>query len=461
MNATSYKKFHESFMQNNNGSTIIEIFGVIVAPYFTIFHCLNLVLVANIVSIPLRFLLEFILIVIFIILNVTVASDFVPLVVFTLFVASVASGAGQIRFVTHEAPFIRIPTVKPEFVSMARSLVNMISVVCILAVDFQCFPRRFAKTETYGVGLMDVGVGLYVFANGIVSRDDKPMKEATFLKKVQKMAVATSPLIVLGIIRTVSVAVTGYHEHVSEYGVHWNFFLTLAITMFLGTLIVETLVERDHLKFVAIVLVTVHEMFLQLGLAQYVISARRENILEANKEGIFSIPGYLAIYIASMYIQNTLRWPGPAMKCKEFLLQTAKMSLISLCLWKIVYIAQEMFGISRRLANMGYVIWVLAIGTTMVALLMLLELVYYFLKFDKTKSHECVHQYGPVIMRAINYNGLVFFLVANLLTGIINITMQTMLLDTMTSLVIIITYMLILCGLQTLLYVYKIKVKFW
>uniref|UniRef100_A0A6B2E9H9 Phosphatidylinositol-glycan biosynthesis class W protein n=1 Tax=Phlebotomus kandelakii TaxID=1109342 RepID=A0A6B2E9H9_9DIPT len=461
MDAVSYKKFHESFMQNNNGSSIVEVFGVIVAPYFTICHCINLVLLANIISTPLRFLLEFLLIVLFIVVNVTVASDYIPGIVLTLLVASVAAAAGQLRFVLHEAPFIQLPTSRPEFISMARALISLLSVVCILAVDFQCFPRRFAKTETYGVSLMDVGVGLYVFANGIVSRDGRQSEEPLSWRKIKKLAISISPLLVLGLGRSLSISATDYHEHISEYGVHWNFFVTLAFTAFFGALIVAPLKDRDHLKFVAIVIVTIHEMCLQLGLASYVLSDSRENILEANKEGIFSLPGYLAIYIASMYIQNSLRWTEPVIKCREFLLQTAKMGLIALCLWKMVYIAEEMFGISRRLANMGYVIWVMAIGTTMVALLMLLELAYYFLKFDKTKSDECVHQYGPVILNAINYNGLLFFLTANLLTGAINLTMQTMLLDTVTSVAIIIGYMLVLCSLQTVLYVHKVQLKFW
>ncbi len=40
-------------------------------------------------------------------------------------------------------------------------------VVAILGVDFPAFPRRFAKCETRGVSLMDIGAGAVVLVSGL------------------------------------------------------------------------------------------------------------------------------------------------------------------------------------------------------------------------------------------------------------------------------------------------------
>ena len=37
------------------------------------------------------------------------------------------------------------------------------------------------------------------------------------------------PLFMLGFFRLALVKYFGYHEHVSEYGIHWNFFFTLGL----------------------------------------------------------------------------------------------------------------------------------------------------------------------------------------------------------------------------------------
>lgn len=44
-----------------------------------------------------------------------------------------------------------------------------------------------------------------------------------------KSLMSSVPLVVLGLARLVATSATDYHEHVSEYGKHWNFFFTVAI----------------------------------------------------------------------------------------------------------------------------------------------------------------------------------------------------------------------------------------
>ena len=46
----------------------------------------------------------------------------------------------------------------------------LMTCICILAVDFRVFPRSFAKTETFGVSLMDVGVGTYIISSALTSK---------------------------------------------------------------------------------------------------------------------------------------------------------------------------------------------------------------------------------------------------------------------------------------------------
>lgn len=98
---------------------------------------------------------------------------------------------------------------------------------------------------------MDLGVGSFVFSQGLVSA--LPIvKDPTYLRapvadKLGKTGRKAFPMFALGIVRVLLVKGTDYpvstlyltannnrssnlsQEHVSEYGVHWNFFLTLSI----------------------------------------------------------------------------------------------------------------------------------------------------------------------------------------------------------------------------------------
>lgn len=101
---------------------------------------------------------------------------------------------------------------------------------------------------------MDVGVGSFVFSLGLVASRAQSRKEQTLFDFSDYLAsLVTSlrrsiPLLVLGLVRVVMVKETEYpvsdlvkyadrQEHVTEYGVHWNFFFTLGLLPFFGSLV--------------------------------------------------------------------------------------------------------------------------------------------------------------------------------------------------------------------------------
>jgi len=107
------------------------------------------------------------------ILGFTVLADVAAVVLSTL---AVLAGALLIRHVSWSSDSFTFlmgahMSGRRPCLTNYRAFVNVASAICILAVDFQIFPRRLCKTETYGTGLMDVGVASYIFSNAIVSQD--------------------------------------------------------------------------------------------------------------------------------------------------------------------------------------------------------------------------------------------------------------------------------------------------
>jgi len=75
---------------------------------------------------------------------------------------------------------------------------------------------------------MDLGVGSFVFSSGVVSARGYLKKETMPFLKQMTLGLRTSiPLLILGLGRYISTKGVDYQEHVTEYGMHWNFFFTL------------------------------------------------------------------------------------------------------------------------------------------------------------------------------------------------------------------------------------------
>lgn len=106
-------------------------------------------------------------------------------------------------------------------------------VIAILAVDLpMIFKRELCKTEEFGISLMDTGVALITLNSGMSSRKARPWNNARscfdIFKDVFEAAVGIIFPLVAGMFRIMLVDNVDYQEHPSEWGIHWNFYTTVA-----------------------------------------------------------------------------------------------------------------------------------------------------------------------------------------------------------------------------------------
>lgn len=203
----------------------------------------------------------------------------------------------------------------------------------------------------YGYSLMDVGVGSFIMANGLV---DSSYESSTRVIK-GKVWSKIRPLLVLGFMRLVAVKMSNYHEHVTEYGIHWNFFFTLA-TVKAASLLISPPVRPGLF---ALLILGVYEAVLKLGLEQWILSEStvRDGLISANREGIFSLLGYLALHYAALEIGHFIRNPhrstfGGWFQLLLLLMATTFFGYVGL------QVSEITFGKpSRRLANSSFCFW--------------------------------------------------------------------------------------------------------
>ena len=182
------------------------------------------------------------------------------------------------------------------YVVAFRSYLQMLTVVAILAVDFNVFPRKFAKCETFGTSLMDVGVGCFVFSSGFVA--GPRLQTGGSLKRTIKLVL---PVLLLGVIRAVLTKAVDYQEHVSEYGVHWNFFITLGLMPLL--IYIQNFFFR-HIPLYSIALITlgVYQYSLATGVEEFIMHSPRIDFLSMNREGIFSLAGFYSLFLLAAQV---------------------------------------------------------------------------------------------------------------------------------------------------------------
>lgn len=365
------------------------------------------------------------------------------------------------------------------FLTVFRGSMLVITCLAILAVDFRIFPRRFGKVETWGTSLMDIGVGAFVFSAGVVGARPVLKERAgaegrgtpLFRRLVYSMR-HSLPLLVLGVIRLLSVKGLDYAEHVTEYGVHWNFFFTL------GFLPPFVAVFQSALRYVpsyaalALILAVSYQVLLETtGLKAYILVAPRVDLLSMNREGIFSFFGYLAIFLAGqdtgMYVlpRNITRsGSSPASQRTTLLMTMGVWSLV----WMVLFFLSTSFNygaglqVSRRLANLPYVLGVVSFNTVQLMACCLVETIFFpsFYNAADSKAEKDAYEIAtPRVLRAYNRNGLAVFLIANLLTGLVNMTVPTLDVGPVASVGILVAYSAVLTGVAVALDACNISIK--
>ncbi len=78
---------------------------------------------------------------------------------------------------------------------------------------------------------MDVGVGMIIFGGGVVERRRQGKQSRLKLFSGLRTVNRQMFVLLLGLARLAFVHLFNYHQDVEEYGVHWNFFLTLWAVM--------------------------------------------------------------------------------------------------------------------------------------------------------------------------------------------------------------------------------------
>lgn len=210
--------------------------------------------------------------------------------------------------------FLRNPNPKEEFeltfnekdeltgvrffaTKIAKSMSMIITCVTIMAIDYpSIFPRKLSKTEDSGYSFMDSGVALVMIFSGmtnpLVVKQDCKNPIPPFFKGLMK-AIASNKLVTFAAsLRFFLLHSINYHDHVTEWGVHWNFFVTIA---FLNVMTVF-IRSSKHVLLIAISTIFVSE-FIQAhwDLKTYIYNAPRIDFITANKEGFISIAGYFSI----------------------------------------------------------------------------------------------------------------------------------------------------------------------
>lgn len=506
--ASSYKEQHEAFVSNLKGTSLFCVATCLA-------HVPALLLLTKLLHIrcglieprvkmpQISAVREYLFFVLPMLLVITVLADYnyLTLLVICSVVAALRSSLPQkvaleefsVSSGPREAVAATDLSIKSQasFLSLFKGTNVVVTCLAILAVDFRIFPRRFAKTETFGLSLMDVGVGTFVVTTAITSKYARGLQYQPNSgsggggggcgnSSVQNYLSRTRlAVLLLGVGRLVVIKLMHYQEHVSEYGVHWNFFVTLFFVWTAADVLHYFLQRRSSALCAAVGVLVVYQCLLltpHFALTEYMFSPlnRERSLLDANKEGVISLSGYIPLYLIAEYLSyhlffkqhhaeaalgetgnnDDLKTNGASSVLLYYLSESEpakinlstgqctcpaindqkskslsshqliavswnsqlvrRLSIVAALFWLLWALSSSMIqSTSRRLCNLTFVLFILALSLSLILLMY---------AADALGGGRAV-PIGTVDLT--NKHSLAVFLVANVLTGLANSSMQT------------------------------------
>lgn len=245
-------------------------------------------------------------------------------------------------------------TEKPDprlLFDVARFLTITQTTITIFLCDFNFWNRRFSKNDGYTIGLMDLGLGCFMFCNGIVSS----------LAKKSKLVKNGILMFLLGVLRLL--VVKGFNLHVSpkEYGVHWNFYFTISAVIFIFLIIDLPFKSVPGNLILGVILLTLYELASPI-VEEIIFSDERYNLIMQNKEGLISLIPFTGFYLILNHVGRLLFGKD----AKNTLRNLGTMWWINI----FVYLTAGIYSsASRRLCNVSYLSWILVIMFTFIWIL--------------------------------------------------------------------------------------------
>lgn len=189
-----------------------------------------------------------------------------------------------------------IQSVRFPFLSYFKGFVCICTCTAIMQCDMPLmFPRHQLKAEDYGWALMDVGVSATMIGSGLANklivthRDTK--KGKSFLTELIQAITGNLGVCLGASVRFVLLKGIDYHDHVTEWGTHWNFFLTIACLNVWSVFIRSS----KYVMYYGFGMLIVFELWQQhYDMKTYIWHGPRDDMISANREGIISLPGYMA-----------------------------------------------------------------------------------------------------------------------------------------------------------------------